>query len=266
MTSDAKIGLLLGLVFIIIIAFVINGLPNFFRQNASDEVSVRTAISSYNSLSVGISDQADEILKEINGPDIPLELPGENSVSQSDFAAVRFTQDFQEGAKVPLRQPGVVAKMPRVKKYVVQDGDNLAEIAKKVYGPVHGNKIAVIDKIFQANSNILESPDDILIGQKLIIPPLSTPKNEQARDKLVSSGMFKKVREIASKNLSALKNTVKKSAKSQYIVKDGDNLWQIAVKFFGDGSRWEDILKHNKGVISDADDIAVGMCLFLPGR
>jgi len=33
MTSDAKIGLLLGLVFIIIIAFVINGLPDFLQPD-----------------------------------------------------------------------------------------------------------------------------------------------------------------------------------------------------------------------------------------
>ena len=31
MTADAKIGLLLGLIFIVIIAFLVNGLPNFFR-------------------------------------------------------------------------------------------------------------------------------------------------------------------------------------------------------------------------------------------
>ncbi|GAI90509.1 unnamed protein product, partial [marine sediment metagenome] len=36
MTSDAKIGLLLGLVFIFIIAFLINGLPSFNGRNNSE--------------------------------------------------------------------------------------------------------------------------------------------------------------------------------------------------------------------------------------
>ena len=35
MTSDAKIGLLLGLVFIFVIAFVINGLPNLRPQQTT---------------------------------------------------------------------------------------------------------------------------------------------------------------------------------------------------------------------------------------
>ena len=43
MTADAKVGLLLGLVFIVMIAFLINGLPNFL-QAASPEDVLDTAI------------------------------------------------------------------------------------------------------------------------------------------------------------------------------------------------------------------------------
>ena len=39
MTTDAKIGLLLGLVFIVIIAFVINGLPSFHRSPSSNDLT-----------------------------------------------------------------------------------------------------------------------------------------------------------------------------------------------------------------------------------
>ena len=39
MTSDAKIGLLLGLVFIFIIAFVINGVPNFYSDKNNNELT-----------------------------------------------------------------------------------------------------------------------------------------------------------------------------------------------------------------------------------
>ncbi|MHC4521263.1 MAG: hypothetical protein ACYTAS_21930, partial [Planctomycetota bacterium] len=39
MTSDAKIGLLLGLVFIFVIAFIINGLPNFGNRSQSAEAA-----------------------------------------------------------------------------------------------------------------------------------------------------------------------------------------------------------------------------------
>ena len=39
MSSDAKIGLLLGLVFIFIIAFIINGLPSLRHQANNDELT-----------------------------------------------------------------------------------------------------------------------------------------------------------------------------------------------------------------------------------
>ena len=41
MTSDAKIGLLLGLVFIFIIAFIINGLPSFHRDKDNNELTTK---------------------------------------------------------------------------------------------------------------------------------------------------------------------------------------------------------------------------------
>jgi len=50
MTSDAKIGLLLGLVFIFIIAFAINGLPRF-RSNSSELTT--NMVSSPDSLGIG---------------------------------------------------------------------------------------------------------------------------------------------------------------------------------------------------------------------
>ena len=44
MTTDAKVGLLLGLVFIVIIAFVINGLPDFVHS-FKDKPVVETAVT-----------------------------------------------------------------------------------------------------------------------------------------------------------------------------------------------------------------------------
>jgi len=51
--------------------------------------------------------------------------------------------------------------------YTVQSGDTLWNIAEIVYGD--GSKYA---KIFDANSDLLEQPDQILPGQKLLIPDL----------------------------------------------------------------------------------------------
>ncbi|MEE9370895.1 MAG: hypothetical protein V3W45_05425, partial [Sedimentisphaerales bacterium] len=55
MTSDAKIGLLLGLVFIFIIAFIINGLPRFHSDTNNSELT--TTFVSQQDESPGIADR-----------------------------------------------------------------------------------------------------------------------------------------------------------------------------------------------------------------
>ena len=52
MTSDAKIGLLLGLVFIFIIAFIINGLPSFKSEVDNNELTT-TMVSLNKQLGIG---------------------------------------------------------------------------------------------------------------------------------------------------------------------------------------------------------------------
>ena len=52
MTSDAKVGLLLGLVFIFIIAFLINGLPRFRSENNS-ELTTTMFNSQYDDFGLG---------------------------------------------------------------------------------------------------------------------------------------------------------------------------------------------------------------------
>ena len=51
--------------------------------------------------------------------------------------------------------------------YTVQSGDTLWKISEQVYGDG-----ASYMKIFEANTGLLESPDQIFPGQELIIPTL----------------------------------------------------------------------------------------------
>jgi nucleoid-associated protein YgaU len=50
-------------------------------------------------------------------------------------------------------------------KYVVQKGDTLGKIAKHFYG-----EPMKYTQIFSANTNILDHPDKIEVGQELVIP------------------------------------------------------------------------------------------------
>jgi nucleoid-associated protein YgaU len=63
----------------------------------------------------------------------------------------------------PAQQPANAAP---AQEYVVQKGDSLARIAKRVFGEER-----LADMIFQANRDVLSDPSKIRVGQKLKIPP-----------------------------------------------------------------------------------------------
>ncbi len=60
-----------------------------------------------------------------------------------------------------------VSATPEPEYYVIKKGDTLGAIAKKYYGNVMKYK-----ELFEANKNVLEHPDRIYPGQKIVIPKL----------------------------------------------------------------------------------------------
>ena len=61
--------------------------------------------------------------------------------------------------------PAAEPEQTQAGTYTVQSGDTLWKIAEDHYGD--GNQF---QKIFEANSELLDSPDHILPGQELVIP------------------------------------------------------------------------------------------------
>ncbi len=51
---------------------------------------------------------------------------------------------------------------------------------------------------------------------------------------------------------------------TDYVVQDGDNLWGIAKKLYGKGSRWEEIYEANGTLLSTPDSLRAGMVLRIP--
>ena len=73
-------------------------------------------------------------------------------------------------ANVGVDEPETIADEPvptESETYTVQSGDTLWKISEQVYGD--GSSYM---KIFEANSGLLENPDHIFPGQKLMIPKL----------------------------------------------------------------------------------------------
>ncbi len=282
MTSDAKIGLLLGLVFIFIIAFIINGLPRFRSDTNSSELT--TTWVSQQDDSPGIADRerkAQEVFnwtkqakKELveDEEDIRFEmpLPARPSALKDDS----IMKTVRPAAPAPTANDKTKARKPESvkpalpKTYVVTEGDNLAVIAQKFYGAEEGNRKMNVMRIFRANRERLESPDEIHVGQKLTIPPLpaSTPDKDKIGS-VLSGTVFEKVESIGKRWLSANRPKAGKAKQSrQYVVREGDSLWQIAAERLGDPSRYKEISKLNANILDDQDTLTVGMRLRMPAQ
>jgi nucleoid-associated protein YgaU len=281
MTSDAKIGLLLGLVFIFIIAFIINGLPSFRHKAKSSELTTNMTTFDDGQLGIGIKERKTQ--ETLDRMELDEKLPPQNIQASSDGQDIRSITPLPESlsmAKEPDNSTEIEHKDPSLtgaqgtmakiqpawpKFYVVSEGDSLASIAKKLYGPEEGNRRINVDRIFEANRRLLKSPDEIYVGQKLIIPPPSNLTQDGSKiDGVFSSTMFEKVESIGKKLLSA--DGVGTKNEKWYTVREDDNLWKIAAAQLGNGSRYTEIAKLNADIIDDENNITVGMRLKIPAR
>ena len=261
MTSDAKIGLLLGLAFIAVIAFLINGLPDIYKEAQANE-TISSSITTNNNPSLLLGRKAEQAA-EIIETKRSVHIAKKQTVPPKSFTEER--DRFKLPGKVTEvavahRQKEFLKNGKISQTYIVQSGDNMAVIAKKFYGSQWGNKTATVQKMFTANKDIISSPDRIEVGMQIAIPSLSsigitTPQ----KNPNFSTGFVKKVR-------TAIENVITAKRPSVYFVQSGDNLWKIAQNHLGDGSRYEEIVELNDDIITDSEDITVGMQLKLPRR
>ncbi len=111
------------------------------------------------------------------------------------------------------------ATQTSVKEHVVVKGETLWSIAEDSFGSGY-NWVDI------KSSNGLKT-ETIAVGQKLTIPDVS-PKQP-----------------TATKTVTKITTASPISGDSYTVVK-GDNLWNIAVRAYGDGFKWTEIAKVNK--------------------
>jgi len=306
MTSDAKIGLLLGLVFIFVIAFIINGLPGLHQKDDSNKLTTNMVGLESNPSGIGANErrvqmaldqpaagaavgvQSPEVTPGATvtplpqgtrgaagsaqfGPSSAQPTPGSVGVAPAEMTpAVSIDPTVSAPAQnVPAVNAQPTATPEPAKVYVVQSGDSISGIAKKVYGVKEGVKQKNIDAIFAANRKTLNKINDLQVGQKLVIPsiPGSTAASSTPAEVLTDKN-FTKVESVGQKHSTVNTNKPAATAKSGsvYVVKEGDSLWKIAASQLGDGNRYKDIVKLNSDILSSEDDIAVGMQLKMPTK
>lgn len=113
--------------------------------------------------------------------------------------------------------------------YTVKEGDTLFDIAQAFYGD--GN---LWPQIAQANGNL--KPESLQVGQTLDIP---------AQEKMDTSA--------------------KADGPGSYIVGDGETLFDIAQKVYGDSAQWQTIYDANQTAIGDDPmQLQAGVVLVIP--
>jgi len=119
-------------------------------------------------------------------------------------------------------------------------------------------------RIFQNNSKLPASPHENSFGQSLVVPKLLTSELDKINIwGIFPSSMFEKVESIGRRHISADNH---KAKGVQYVVREGDTLWDIAGEQLGNGSRYKEISKLNADVLKDENDLTVGMQLSLPAQ
>lgn len=109
--------------------------------------------------------------------------------------------------------------------YTIKPGDDLWSISKDVYND--GYKWVEIAKL-----NKLENPGLIHVGNRLMIPTIT-----QKESIAMKPEVYPKAANNVMENNSITGNT--------YMIKLEDNLWDIAVRAYGDGFKWPEIAKAN---------------------
>lgn len=130
------------------------------------------------------------------------------------------------------------------KKYTVVAGDTLWDIAVKSYNNGY-NWVEI------AKANNLVSPNVIEAGAELQIPEIKTEAKPEVKTLTVTDSM------VAGTQVGA----VKIEGDSYTVVLD-DDLWDIAVRAYGDGYKWVEVAKANNLV--NPDVIHAGNVLKLP--
>ncbi len=125
------------------------------------------------------------------------------------------------------------------KTYTVKPGDTLALISLDLYGTIdYALEFAKINNIID--------PNNIETGMQLILPnvkPKSSDNEQIANGSSTGQVTFKG---------------------SNYKVQEGDQLFDIAVKAYGDGNMWVRIAKANN--LTNPDQLTTGMILKIPRK
>jgi nucleoid-associated protein YgaU len=186
-------------------------------------------------------------------------------------------------------KPAPVEATPKLHKlYTVQQGDNLTRIARREYGD---DGKAVIDAIYAANRDWMNSPDHLVVGKELRLPELASAPADNAgvRERILApaSGDLASANAHDAKTIEAMRylqaelsrqkardartgsvdrTTQAASAGTRHLVQPGETLTRIVRRHYGadDAATLKRVFDANRNGMSDLNTLVVGTELMLP--
>jgi len=126
----------------------------------------------------------------------------------------------------------------------VKPNDSLFKLSRKYYGDE-----AKWHKIYEVNRGNMSSPNDLNIGQELLIPEITLAKK-------VTLSMEVPLKKRPDSEMS-IKTT-------EHTVESGDTLYHLARKYYDDFTMWRKIYEANEDTIEDESFLVKGQILIIP--
>ena len=227
MNRDVKIGIVVSiLVFLVLVLYWSTRGSKEVTPSSLEEEGIALVDVDKPEWQQRFEEERDAIV-EIGRPPVEVE--------QSEEGTPEFIEPLPSSME---EEPGPEKKVTPLRKrtHIVQKGDNLWKLAKKYYGD--GSKWQIIH---EANKAIIRRTTALKVGLEIIIPePVVAPEEKAEGPSLESLG------------------------KRTYVIKRGDFLWNLAIKFYGDGTKWQIIYEANKTVIPNPTLLPVGKKIVIP--
>ncbi|NUQ66418.1 MAG: LysM peptidoglycan-binding domain-containing protein [Pirellulales bacterium] len=139
--------------------------------------------------------------------------------------------------------------------YTIQPGDNYWIISEKLYGTG-----GYFNALAEHNRQKLPQESRLPVGQSI-----SAPSAEQLTASYPSLCPKPSHREVADQRARILSTSTRLGGGKTYVVREGDNLFDIAKYELGKAARWVEIYELNRDVLGQQFDyLTPGMQLTLP--
>lgn len=226
MTGTSRIGILLLLLLAgwVVLYYLV------FSPIAHGDAGPQSGVNILESDSVGSN--PDDQPPAIENP--PPERQPEQVSHNSDHSAGSDGGHPNGPQGEPKTDDPIIPPPPPTTPYTVRRGETMETIASDWFG-------AKSKWVLIAHENPLVDPLKLKSGQNLRLPP---------RDAKVEGIPLDELRRL--------------TRSTKYVVADGDSLWKIAAKFYGNGSLHPLISDANRDVLGRGNDLQIGMELVIP--